>query len=269
MIPKVIHYCWFGGNPLPEKDKEKLESWKKFCPDYQIIEWNESNYDYTKNQYMREAYAEKKYAFLSDYARLDIVYNHGGIYLDTDVLMLKNIDEFLAEKAFCGYETSEFIGLGLVFGAEKHTPIIKELMDYYEDKSFYFPDGRINNTPITFYTNAVLAPKGLRRDNTKQTIEGLTVYPTRYFNPRGYFGEHYGNIEDAYTFHDYNSSWVSDGRVAYRDKVRYLVEKYGEEATFSGRADKFEIFSQEYNDVKKRKGRFYAFIWKLFHSPEK
>ena len=93
MIPKKIHYCWFGGNPMPEKDKKCIESWKRYCPDYEIIRWDESNYDVSKNRYMKEAYEEKKWGFVPDYARLDIIYNEGGIYLDTDVELVKNLDD--------------------------------------------------------------------------------------------------------------------------------------------------------------------------------
>ena len=103
MIPKIIHYCWFGGAELPEKDRKCIESWKKFCPDYQIIEWNENNYDVTKNTYMYQAYQAKKWGFVPDYARLDIIYQHGGIYLDTDVELVKNLDSLLENDAFMGF----------------------------------------------------------------------------------------------------------------------------------------------------------------------
>ena len=109
MIPKVIHYCWFGKNELPEDAKRCIASWKKFCPDYEIIEWNETNYDVRKNKYMSDAYDEKKWAFVSDYARIDIIYNYGGIYLDTDVELLRPLDELLKDKMFCGWESRDSI----------------------------------------------------------------------------------------------------------------------------------------------------------------
>ena len=130
MIPKIIHYCWFGGNEIPEHDKKCIESWKKYCPDYKIIRWDESNYDYKKNSYMREAYEAKKWGFVPDYARLDIVYEHGGIYLDTDVELVKNIDELLEHKAYMGFEVGgEFVSPGLGFGAEKNFPLFKKMME--------------------------------------------------------------------------------------------------------------------------------------------
>ena len=118
MIPKKIHYCWIGGNPLPELAIKCIESWKKYCPDYEIIEWNEKNYDFRKNQFMREAYDEKKWGFVPDYARLDIIYEHGGIYLDTDVEIIKPLDSLLKEQGFAGMEQPGIVALGLGFGAE-------------------------------------------------------------------------------------------------------------------------------------------------------
>ena len=128
MIPKKIHYCWIGGNPLPELAIKCIESWKKYCPDYEIIEWNEKNYDFRKNQFMREAYDEKKWGFVPDYARLDIIYEHGGIYLDTDVEIIKPLDSLLKEQGFAGMEQPGIVALGLGFGAEPKLPLIKELM---------------------------------------------------------------------------------------------------------------------------------------------
>ena len=128
MIPKIIHYCWFGGNEIPENDKKCIESWKKYCPDYKIIRWDESNYDYKKNSYMREAYEAKKWGFVPDYARLDIIYNYGGIYLDTDVELLKSLDEILDCEGFFGFESENLVNLGLGFGAVKGNEIIRDMM---------------------------------------------------------------------------------------------------------------------------------------------
>ena len=131
-IPKKLHYCWFGGNEMPKQYKEWIDSWKKYCPDYEIIEWNESNYDITKNKYMYQAYQQKKWGFVPDYARLDIIYNHGGIYLDTDVEVRRNLDDLLYQDGFVGFERDEFVNFGSGFGAIRGLPIIKELLDYYE-----------------------------------------------------------------------------------------------------------------------------------------
>ena len=122
MIPKIIHYCWFGGTEIPEADQKCMASWRKYCPDYTIMRWDESNYDYTKNQYMREAYEAKKWGFVPDFARLDIVYTYGGIYLDTDVEIIRNIDDLLVNSAYMGFESGgAAVNPGLGFGAEKDT----------------------------------------------------------------------------------------------------------------------------------------------------
>ena len=156
MIPKKIHYCWFGGNPLPELAQKCIASWKKYCPDYEIIEWNETNYDITKNNYMNQAYENKRWGFVPDYARLDIIYTHGGIYLDTDVELIKPIDELLTLKAFAGVEqNSEYVALGLGFGAEKEHPTIKALRDYYDTLSFV-ENGELGLDESDFNKNASL-----------------------------------------------------------------------------------------------------------------
>lgn len=134
MIPKKIHYCWFGKNPLPNEVKKCIESWKLFCPDYEIIEWNEENYDVFKIDYMAEAYKAEKYAFVSDYARLDIIYNNGGIYLDTDVELIRPLDDLLHHSCYLGMELPGRVATGLGFGAVKGNNFLYENMKYYEHK---------------------------------------------------------------------------------------------------------------------------------------
>lgn len=139
MIPKVIHYCWFGGNPKSEIIEKCIASWREFCPDYELIEWNESNFDVNCIQYVVDAYAAKKWAFVSDYARLNIVYNHGGVYLDTDVLLHGSIDELLEYGCWLASDDVRYIATGLGFGAEAKHPLIKEIMDAYE--GYEYPSG--------------------------------------------------------------------------------------------------------------------------------
>ena len=151
-IPKKIHYCWFGGNPKPELALKCIKSWKKYCPDYEIIEWNESNFDVNANQYCRDAYKEKKWAFVTDYARLVILYEHGGVYFDTDVQVIRSIDALLEHPAFMGIERASDsckVASGLALGSEKGNPLIKEIMDDYDTASFYRSDGSIDITTCT------------------------------------------------------------------------------------------------------------------------
>lgn len=209
MIPKKIHYCWFGGNAIPERDLKCMESWKKFCPDYEIIRWDESNYDITKNRYMKEAYEAKKWGFVPDYARLDIIYEHGGIYLDTDVEIIRNIDDLLENRAFMGFEVGgKFINFGLGFGAEKNMPLIKELMtDVYSDRPFKIGEGEFDTTPSPVINTEFLVEKGLERNNTLQEVEGMVIYPVEYFCPIDYTTNILSKTPNTYSIHHYCASW--------------------------------------------------------------
>ena len=151
MIPKKIHYIWLGGNPLPEEYKKYIEGWQKYCPDYEIKRWDETNLDIDLFNYCRQAYDNKKWAFASDVFRYYVLYKEGGIYLDTDVELLKPLDSFLKEKLFLGFEKKEFVAPGLILGAEKGNEIIKELLDDYENRSFLNEDGTLNLKTICEY----------------------------------------------------------------------------------------------------------------------
>lgn len=136
MIPKIIHYCWFGGQPKPEMVLKCIESWKKYCPDWEIIEWNESNFDVSQHPYMKEAYERKKWAFVSDVARLLLVYNYGGIYLDTDVELHESLNELLIERAFFVFESDVYINTGVGFGCEKEHKSVETMLHYYDKRNF-------------------------------------------------------------------------------------------------------------------------------------
>lgn len=209
MIPKVIHYCWFGGNELPEKDKKCIESWKKFCPDYKIIEWNESNYDLNRNKYMEDAYKEKKWGFVPDYARFDIIYNEGGFYLDTDVELVKSLDELRSNEAYMGFEGKKWINGGIGFGAEEKNEVIKGLRDMYDDKSFYKEDGEMNLTPSPYYITEFFVNKGLKRDDSMQMIDNMKIYPSEYFAAKDYDTGVIHQTENTISIHQYNASWMT------------------------------------------------------------
>lgn len=266
MIPKKIHYCWFGENPMPDKDLENIESWKKFCPDYEIIRWDESNYDVNKIPYIKEAYECKKYAFVSDYARLDIIYHEGGIYLDTDVEIIKNIDFLLQNKAFCGREQNGKIGLGLIFGSESGLPIIKELMEYYHDKHFLDSNGDMNLSPIWKYTHAVLEPKGCSRNDEFQLIESMKIYPSCYFDPYDFYtGKPVSKnaLKNAYCIHHYNATWLEKDRQDFLKHSRFLAEKYGVFAYKTGVAQKLYDFNKNIHIARKKHKPVYSFFWSI------
>ena len=186
MIPKVIHYCWFGGNEMSALEKKCIESWKMQCPDYEIIRWDETNYDVTKNLYMQQAYAAKKWAFVSDYARLDILYQHGGFYLDTDVELLQSLDAQRTHAAFAGIGCTGGVNLGLGFGAEAGNALVKEMRDDYDTVSFLNPDGSLNTAPCVKYQTRLLKEKGFVDEDRLQQVESMTIYPTEYFCPMHY-----------------------------------------------------------------------------------
>lgn len=173
-IPKVIHYCWFGGNPKSDIIKKCINSWKEFCPDYEIIEWNETNFDVNRIKYTADAYSEKKWAFVSDYARLQVVYENGGIYLDTDVLLHSSLDELLEYKCWLASDDVRYIATGLGFGAEKHNKLIKVIADAYE--GYEYPSGTnvLRDTKI-FEENV----QGWKKSDRNQIIDGILLIGLR------------------------------------------------------------------------------------------
>lgn len=210
MIPKVIHYCWFGNGPIPEKDKKCIESWKKYCPDYKIIRWDESNYDVSKNQYMKEAYEAKKWGFVPDFARLDIIYNNGGIYLDTDVELVRNLNDLLSNHAYFGFEEGEFINPGSGFAAEAHHIGIKKLLEIYEKRHFKNPDGSYNMTPSPVLHRDKFIELGAKMNDQKQIVSGITIYPTEYFSPYRYYTGLLRMTDNTFSIHQYNMSWIDE-----------------------------------------------------------
>ncbi len=193
-IPKLIHYCWFGGSPIPDSYQKNIESWKKYCPDYEILQWNESNYDIRKNQFMYQAYQRKGWAYVSDYARKDIIYSCGGIYFDTDVEVLKPLDDLLYNEFFMGMDDAANIATGAGFGAVKGNGLIKELRDDYEGQVYVDDSGRIVGRVCGVYETAVMVRHGYRPGNKCQLIEGGCVFPREILCPISWIG-----MSDAYT----------------------------------------------------------------------
>lgn len=226
MIPKIIHYCWLG-NDMPKENREMIKKWKQILPDYQFICWNESNYDFTKNEYMKEAYNKKVWGFIPDYARLDIIYNHGGIYLDTDVEVLKSFDPLLDSKAFFGFESKESVNLGQGFGTEAGCNIIKKMMNYYDTVHFINEDGSINTTPSPVYQSEVLRTNGFYMNNTIQNIDGVKVYPVEYFCPLDYDTGVLKLTDKTYSIHHFFGSWLPDSYRKRHKMKQYLYKKYG------------------------------------------
>lgn len=210
MIPKVIHYCWFGGAPKPKSVLQCINSWKKQCPDFEIREWTEKDFDVTQNEYTRQAYEARAWGFVPDYIRLWIIYNNGGIYLDTDVQILKSFEPLLQHKAYAGFEDSKHVNFGQGFGAEKGNPFIYAHMRMYEDLRFVNEDGSFNKTPSPLYTTQCLVKHGLQQGVKEiQELEDITIYPAEYFCPRDLHTGITTVTEHTYSIHQFDASWYS------------------------------------------------------------
>ena len=227
MIPKVIHYCWFGRGELPPLAKKCLDSWKKFCPDYEIKEWNEDNFNLDSYPYAREAYDKRKFAFVTDVVRLYALYHEGGIYMDTDVEVLKPLDSFLFHHAFSGFEDEHSVPTGIM-ASEKGGKWAKENLAYYDDRHFLKEDGSIDlTTNVKIITNYMLS-FGLKQNNTYQDFPGLiTLYPKDYFCPKSYVDGKINLTSNTYTVHHFAASWYSQ-----KDKIRMqFIRLIGEKPT--------------------------------------
>lgn len=212
MIPKVIHYCWFGGAAKPESVLYCIKSWKKYCPDYQIVEWNEENYP-LKNvpNYVMQAYKAKKWAFMTDYVRLQIVYENGGIYMDTDVELKKSLDDLLCYDAYFGFEDGRNVNTGQGFGAKKNSMIIHDMMMDYHDISFVLPDGSFDLTPCPQRNTASLVKYGLSQDDTRQILmDNILILPSIYLCPKDYNTGLIKKSKKSYSIHHYDASWYSE-----------------------------------------------------------
>lgn len=227
MIPKKIHYCWFGGNPLPDLAVKCIESWKKYCPDYEIVEWNEKNFDLTCNKYVRQAYECKKWAFITDYVRLYAMVTQGGIYMDTDVEVLKNLDIFLNNKAFSGFERENAIPTGIM-ACEKDFPLFKEFLYEYKERAFIKENGDMDlTTNVTAITNTCLK-YGLNLNNQLQKINDFTLYPKDFFCPKNYETGKIECTKNTYTIHHFSGSWHTEKEKKIENFERKLLNKYGQ-----------------------------------------
>lgn len=204
MIPKKIHYCWFGGGEKPRLAQRCIASWRTFLPDYEIIEWNESNFDIHSSAYAQMCYDQKKYAFLTDYLRLLIVEEHGGIYFDTDVEVLRSFDDMLKYPAFFGFENSRFVNTGEGFGAEPHNPAVRRMLEEYNP----LLDGTRGVIGCPKLNTDALLKSGLKQNGEKQALTDAVVFPEEYFNPRSSVTGELKKTENTHSIHWYSASWM-------------------------------------------------------------
>lgn len=231
MIPKKIHYCWFGGKPLNQLGEKCLASWKKYFPDYEIIQWNESNFDISCCRYVEEAYEAKKWAFVSDYARFKVLHEHGGVYFDTDVEVIKSFDDILEKGSFMGSEQEiPYINPGLGFAMEAGHPIVKEILTDYENSRFLKSDGSLDLTTIVDRTTKFLKKHGLADTNEIQCIAGVFVYPKEYFNPMDMASGELVITGNTRSIHHYAASWESKKNIFRGIVYRFIYRCFGEGA---------------------------------------
>ncbi len=207
LIPKVIHYCRFGGGKLPDVLKRYRESWDRLCPDYRIIEWNENNYGVEMYACTRQAYQHKKWGFVSDVARLDILYRHGGIYLDTDVELIRNLDDLLYQPGFVGVEKWGVVNSGGGCGAMPGHSMIGSMLKCRLEVPFERKDGSLNLESSGYYESKPLLDLGFKPDNTVQEVGGMTIYSSDFFHLFDYLSKELSITENTYGVHHFTGTW--------------------------------------------------------------
>ena len=219
LIPKIIHYFWIG-NEMPDLMRKNIERWRELCPDYEFREWNDRNYDIFQNKYMKQAYESKKWGFVPDYARLDIIYRFGGIYMDTDVYMVRRPDALLYQKGFAISDASFFLNLGAGFGAIPGLEIIRELRDYYDSIDFVSDGGIINVQPTQYHAYQVIRKYQYQVNDRLQEIKGLNIYPMIMAGTNAYTMQ-MRITEHTFFLHYGTSTWLDK---KYEQDKRKLFE---------------------------------------------
>ena len=223
MIPKVIHYIWLGGKELPPIAEKSIRSWKKYCPGYEIKRWDESNLDLNKYQFVKDALEAKKYAFASDVLRTDILYNHGGIYFDVDVELLKPIDDLLNNDCFMGFETSNLLNPGLFIATQKENKDFKNILNIYQTLKFDV-NNLINLTVCEVFTK-YFEQKGLKRENKTQQIDNTMFYASEYFSPIDVVTNKKNITKNTYSIHWYSASWYS-GKQKFKNRCKKVLNLF-------------------------------------------
>lgn len=209
MIPKVIHYCWFGHKPLPKLARKCIQSWSKYLPDWEIKEWNEANFDVNAIPFATEAYNAGKYAFVSDYARFAILAEHGGVYLDTDVELIKPWESLIAQAPFTGTEQTGLINPGLGFAMPSGSDFCRAMMNTYRSIHFINPDGSHNLKTICDYSTEYFTARGYKSSDNQLTIDGITIFPPQVLSPKSQINGELNITEETYAIHHYAGSWLT------------------------------------------------------------
>lgn len=233
MIPKIIHYCWFGRKPLPDLAVRCIKSWKEYLPNYEIKEWNEDNFDVNIIPYTKQAYEANKYAFVSDYARFWILYKFGGIYFDTDVELIKPIDDIIFRGPFMGCEKEADVNSGKIIpvapglgiGVDAGHIVLKELLERYAALCFLREDGSLNLKTVVGYTTELLCKHGLKNCDSIQECAGIWIYPKDYFCPIDYNTGKIRITDNTRGIHHYTASWLTTRQKIINVVLRLIGEK--------------------------------------------
>ena len=253
MIPKIIHYCWFGGNPLPEEALACIDSWKKFFPDYEIKRWDESNFDLNSCDYIKEAYQAKKWAFVSDYARFKILYENGGLYFDTDVEVLKPMDSIIAKGSFMGCEAGPATSVP-VSSSDIGAEVASGLGLGAKSQHFLLEDGSINQENVVERVTGILRQHGFKGDGTIEKIEGVTIYPPEYFCPFNFYTGVTNITDNTYTIHHYTASWFTKAE----KKINEINRKYiqlGKRDSLQRKIEQFPFWLWHRIELVTKKGK--------------
>ena len=228
IIPKKIHYCWFGNKEKPKKVKECIESWHKYLPEYEFIEWNESNFDISSNSYVKQAYEVGKFAYVSDYVRINALYKYGGIYMDTDVKVFKSFNDLLDNRCILGFEQQEYIATSFMACKPRHK-LMEEFIDKYKNIDFYKENRELDLTTNVKKLTQIMESKGLQRDGRYQVVDGITIYPQEYFSPYDYENGIRGNTKNTYCEHLFLVSWLPWGTKLKNAMKKIIVLLFGKE----------------------------------------
>lgn len=222
-IPKIIHYCWFGGNPKPALLKKCIRSWEKYCPDYRIIEWNEHNFDVNSVLFCKQAYEAEKWAFITDYVRLKVLLEMGGFYMDTDVELIKSLDPFLDYQCFMGFQHETYVSTGLVVGAQAGNDFIRRNARIYEDMEFLDNTDSHRLTVCQVYTTKLLEEQGLivPGNGTIQTVGEVVIFPPEYFCPYDHRTMTMHKTKNTVAIHHFASSWWDNERKKEYGKYKW------------------------------------------------
>ena len=224
MIPKIIHYCWFGRGEKPELAKKCIASWRKFCPDFEIREWNEDNCDYLAMPFMAEAYAAKKYAFVSDVMRLIVLEQYGGVYFDTDVEVIRDITPLLDDEGFIGFENDRYVASGLTIAAVEHHPVIQAMIAEYKELHYAQADDSVMPVGCPLLNSNVMERFGLVRNGQEQVVAGIHVYPEDFFNPMDSTTGKLNKTKNTYSIHWYSMSWLPS-HTQIRVKIGRIIRR--------------------------------------------